>query len=188
MCLYWYPTPAQWIINFGKLCCYSLNSYCTSLMVTLILYQTGSLFSALYQFFMGSHLSLGDECHPNTGYWVFTCPHGTDIFWTLNSMREKTWLYLFLLLPYFYLTYSYILVQLVCLTYWNYYYFSPSSCYILQFFFTIDPIQCIMNDFQGRLIISLLDESVFYFPTKRSLGQKMSEACSRWSCPLEVLL
>lgn len=164
-------------------------------MVTLILYQTGSLFSALYQFFMGSHLSLGDECHPNTGYWVFTCPNGTDIFWTLNSMREKTWLYLFLLriLPYSYLTYSYILEQLVCLNYWNYYYyyfsflFSPSSCYISPAA-TIDPIQGIMNDFQGYLIISLLDESVFCFPSLRRLGQKMSEACFGWSCPLEVSL
>lgn len=63
-------------------------------MVTLTLYRTGSLFSAPYQFFIRSHLSLGDECHLNTGYWVFTCPCGIPLtfpgHWT--TWGEKTWL------------------------------------------------------------------------------------------------
>ena len=61
------------------MCCYNLDSSCTSLMVSLILYRTGSLFSAPYQFFICNHLSLGDKCHPNTGYWVFTCPYGIPL-------------------------------------------------------------------------------------------------------------
>lgn len=74
------------------MCCYNLDSDCTSLMVTLVLYWTGSLFSAPYQFFICSHLSLGDECHLNTGYWVFTCPHGIPLtfpgHWTTWGKRH----------------------------------------------------------------------------------------------------
>lgn len=60
--------PAQLIINLGKLCCYNLNSYSTSLMVTLILYHTPSLFSPQHQFFMRSHLSLGGRM--SSQHWV----------------------------------------------------------------------------------------------------------------------
>lgn len=44
-----------------------------------------------------------------------------------------------------------------------------------------------MNEFRWHLIINLLDESGLCLPPIRSL-KKTSEACSRWSCPLEVFL
>lgn len=87
-------TPVQRIIILGKLYCCNLNSCCTALMVALILCRGRSLFSALYQFFMCSHLSLGDGCHPAAGCHVFTCPPGADISWTLTDEEGKTWLYL----------------------------------------------------------------------------------------------
>lgn len=50
-----------------------------------------------------------------------------------------------------------------------------------------------MNEFQWHLIINLLDESGLCLTHIRSLEkkkrkEKMSEARSRWSCPLEVSL
>lgn len=136
--------------------------------------------------------------------------HSTDISWTLNDVRKKTWLYLvvFLLknLSYFYLIQSCFFEQLGCFEFskifhpgWGFqstptlhnnhlraFFPISSSCYISPAA-TIDPIQSNMNEFRWHLIINLLDESGLCLPLICSL-EKMSEACSRWSCPLEVSL
>lgn len=107
MCSYRSQAAAKWIIHLGKLFCYNLNSCSTAVVVTLILCQARSLFSAPYQFFMCSHLSSGDGCHPNGGCCVFTCPPGSDISWTLTDGEGQMWLYLlFKNLAYFCLTFS----------------------------------------------------------------------------------
>lgn len=137
--------------------------------------------------------------------------HSTDISWTLNDMREKSWLYLLLLknLSYFHLTQSCSFEQSgrfkftkISRTRWGFQSTSTLHNNHLRslFFFitfhsswyispgaTIDPTQSNMNEFRWHLIISLLDESGLCLPPIRSL-EKMSEACSRWSWPLEVSL
>lgn len=50
------------------------------------------------------------------------------------------------------------------------------------------PQQSNMNAFRWHLIINLLDESGLCLSPVCSSEKKMSEACSRWSCPLEVSL
>lgn len=67
-----------------------------------------------------------------------------------------------------------------------FFHFISASCYISPAA-TIDPIQSNMNEFRWHLIINLLDESGLCLPPIHSL-EKTSEACSRWSCPLEVSL
>ena len=134
--------------------------------------------------------------------------HSADISWTPNGVREKTCLYLLLLqiLPYFYLTWPCCFEQLSCFkftklfhpcrsfprtptqhdNYCNIFFLIPSTCFISPAA-TIDPIKSNMNEFRWPLIIFLFDESGLCLPPIRC-WEKKSEACSRWSCPLEVSL
>lgn len=172
------------------MCCYNLNSYCTSLLATLILYRTGSLFSAPYQFFMCSHLSLGDECHPNTGYWSF---HLSPRHWHfLDTERRKgedlvvliLTLKLALLLSDIFLFHRTIgLPEFSKIIHprWGFqstptlhnnhlrafFLFYPVATFLPAA--TIDPVLSNMNDFQWHLIINLLDESGLCLPSICSL-------------------
>lgn len=135
--------------------------------------------------------------------------HSTDISWTLTDVGEKTWLYLFLFLKKLVLLLSDRVLFLWTIgllwnlkkyfTYTGAFWAYPACITIIpQVFFsfpflpvspaaTIDPTHGNMNEFRWHLIINLLDESGLCLPPIRSF-KKTSEACSRWSCPLEVFL
>lgn len=137
---------------------------------------------------------------------MFTCPSAVPLIlpghWTTWGKRH----FLLKNLSYFYLTYSCCFDNWAAFSSQKYFthawvfrahppciniifffsHFISSSCYISPAA-TIDPIQSNMNEFRWHLIINLLDESGLCLSPIRSL-EKTSEACSRWSCPLEVSL
>lgn len=75
---------------FGSIVLLQSEFLQAALTVALILWRRRSLFSALYQFFMCSHLSSGDGCHPAAGCRVFSRPCGADISWTLTDEEGTT--------------------------------------------------------------------------------------------------